>query len=178
MAGEAIVIKIPALVIRIIRLDKVAGMTGKALWRSVGISTRVTRLAIKADVPAFERKSRKCVIVTPWINRHPPCGSMTASTIMAKSIRYMIRIGCSRKRHLMARVAVVDRIDVSRTVARLALQFKMCAIDSKTCLIVIKFRRLPGGSSMALLTIMAEVRRLVVWVIGSGKSAAMTRVAV
>lgn len=116
VARETIVVEVAALVVRIIRLRKIAGMARKTLRRSVSISAGVTRLTFQTDVPAFKRKSGKRVIVTPWINRHPAGRRMTTYAIVTQSVCHMIWICRRSKRHLVTRIAVVDCVGVSRAV--------------------------------------------------------------
>lgn len=51
----------------------------------------------------------------------------------------------------------------------------MCTVDGKTGLIVIKLRWLPSSRSVALLTIVAEIRRLMIRIVGRRKPGAVTR---
>lgn len=175
VAGKAIVIEIAGLVIRIIRLGEIAGMAGETQRRSISIATGVTRLAIKANVSALKRKSGKRVIITARINRHPARRCVAADAVVTQSVCHMIGVGCSCKSHLVAGITVIDRAGISSTVTRLALQIEMRAVDGETGLIMIELSRLPGSCRVTLLTIMAEVRRFVVRVIGRCKPGAVTR---
>ena len=78
----------------------------------------------------------------------------------------------------MAGVTIVDCIGKAATVARLTFQIDVCTVNSKTGLIVIKLRRLPCCRGVTLLTIVTEVRCLMVGIVGCGEAAAMTRIAV
>lgn len=51
----------------------------------------------------------------------------------------------------------------------------MRAVNGETGLIMIELRRLPGSCRMTLLTIVAEIRRLMIRIVGRRKSGAVTR---
>lgn len=86
----------------------------------------------------------------------------------------MIGVGCGCKSHLVTGITVVDRVCITGAVARLTLQVNMRAIDGKARLIMIELRRLPRCCGVALLAIVAEIRRLMIRVVSRRKSGAVT----
>ena len=54
----------------------------------------------------------------------------------------------------------------------------MRSVDSEARLVMIKFGRLPTRCRVTLLTFAAEIRSLVIWIVGCCESRTMTREAV
>ena len=78
----------------------------------------------------------------------------------------------------MAGITIVGSIGIACAVAGLAFEIDMSAGDGKSGLVMIKFSRLPGSSSVALDAIVAEVGGLMIGIVGGSEISAVTRIAI
>jgi len=129
-------------------------MAGITVCRCAAIAVGMTGQTGQHRMSAGQRELSLIVIKSC---RRPGRGTVAFRTIMAKTVRDMIRIGYRIIVLLVTGVAIRWRTRISIGVTGDALERQMGAGQRKLCLVVVECSRRPRGCGVTLGTIMVEI---------------------